>query len=148
MDAVSFKTEVVLESDARPDHWIVAEPLVWQDDIFGTIEVPVGLITDLASIPRFLRNIPLLDPNGKSRRPAVVHDWLYCCHEGARAQADAFLRAALMAEGLNAFGASLFYFAVHWFGQRPWDQDAVDWATTDFDTPAHFAAWQATHKKV
>lgn len=121
-----FYTELDLIAQPQPDLWRLNAPLVWCDPQFGPLEVPAGFITDLASIPRLFRNLPFLDPNGISRRPATMHDWLYGSPEGrARGKqfADDFLRAALRAEGASASVAQTFYLAVHWGGQSSWDLD-------------------------
>lgn len=57
--------------------WEVVRPLTWHDDVRGwDITVPVGFLTDYASIPRVLH--PLLPKTGKSyTRAAVLHDYLY-----------------------------------------------------------------------
>lgn len=118
-----FLTDLELIAEPQPDIWRVGAPLVWCDPTFGRLEAPVGFKTDLASIPRALRNLPFLDPDGQSRRPAVIHDWLYDTCGGRRFGkpfADAFLRAALLAEGASKPTAWAFYTAVHCFGGGPW----------------------------
>lgn len=124
-----FYTELELIAQTQPDLWRLGAPLIWCDKQFGAIQVPAGFITDLASIPRALRNLPFLDPNGISRRPAVMHDWLYGSPEGrtrGKQFADNFLRAALSAEGASATVARVFYLAVHWGGQGGWDLDGQE----------------------
>src|ERR1700760_3556625 len=97
-----FQTPLILES-AAADLWVVRQPLIWVDDKYGSLTAPVGFMTDLASIPRILRNLPAFDPNGVSRRPAVVHDWLYWS-QGAvtKRTADWFLHDAMISEGASA----------------------------------------------
>lgn len=124
--------------------WIMGAPLVWRDPVFGVLEVPVGFRTDLASIPRLFRNIPFLDPNGLSRRPAIVHDWLYAEQSMGKCFADQFLRAALCAEGASPASVFAFYHAVHWFGGFAWRSDAGALGTVDFDTVEHYRAWAFT----
>jgi hypothetical protein len=118
-----FLTELELIADARPDLWKVGRPLIWLDKTYGKLTAPDGFLTDLASIPRVFRNLPWLDPNGNSRRPAVIHDWLYDTAPGRRYGkdfADAFLRSALLAEGATAGTARAFWLAVHLFGGPSW----------------------------
>lgn len=121
-----FITQLILVELPQPDLWQLAAPLLWRDVTFGDLEVPAGFVTDLASIPRSLRNLPFLDPDGVSRRPAAMHDWLYDS-KGGRAHgkdfADSFLRAALLAEGASSSTAWAFYYGVHMFGQSSWDAD-------------------------
>jgi hypothetical protein len=119
-----FQTELYIRSSRTQDIWVLVRPLVWTDEIFGTIEAPIGMTTDLASIPRALRGLPELDPDGASRRAAVCHDFLYDRAIG-RAKgkdfADRFLRAALIADGCGVITANLFYDAVREFGLGPWN---------------------------
>lgn len=115
-----FFTRLRLEASDTPDEWIVTTPLVWSDQRFGCLIVPVGTVTDLASIPRRLRDWEIFDPNGRSRRAAVAHDWLYADGTRGKAFADDFLRAALLAEGLTSHGAAAYYLAVKWFGGAAW----------------------------
>ena len=118
-----FLTPLDLIADVRPDYWVTGRSLIWLDKTFGRLEVPIGFVTDLASIPRVFRNLPFLDPAGQSRRPAVVHDWLYDTATGRRYGkefADSFLRAALLSEGATKATAGAFFYAVHWFGGSSW----------------------------
>ena len=119
-----FQTRLYVRDMPTPDIWVVVRPFVWDDIVFGRIEVPVGMTTDLASIPRALRGVPELDPDGPSRRAAVCHDFLYDRAIG-RAKgkdfADRFLRAAMLADGCGPIAANLFYDAVREFGQTAWN---------------------------
>lgn len=119
-----FQTRLYVRDCPAQDIWVLVRPLVWTDELFGTIEAPVGMTTDLASIPRALRGVPELDPDGPSRRSAVVHDFLYDRSAG-RAKgkdfADRFLRAALVADGCGQIAANLFYDAVREFGLSSWN---------------------------
>lgn len=63
-------------------------------DAAGTITVPQGYVTDLASIPFFARW--LLPQAGHSARAAVLHDWL-CARYDVRA--TAVFNEALKADG-------------------------------------------------
>lgn len=126
-----YLSDLILEA-TTPDNWTVRAPLIWSDPIYGAITVPVGFSSDLASIPRALRSLEAFDPNGISRRPAVTHDWLY---GGDRSRgkewADAFLRAALLAEGMGEDLAYTYWLAVHEFGLAAWNGDkalAAAWA--------------------
>lgn len=120
-----FLTRLQLTDRPEPDLWTVAAPLVWECPA-GHITVPAGFVTDLASIPRVLRNLPWLDPNGLSRRPAVLHDYLYGSNPGrvfGKQFADSLLASALVSEGASQTVAQTFYYAVHWFGASSWDDD-------------------------
>jgi Protein of unknown function (DUF1353) len=70
MDPVDFKPFV----DGR--NWIVRERLTYRIGISqDSLTVPVGFVTDLASIPPALQSF--IRQNGPSLLPAVVHDYLH-----------------------------------------------------------------------
>ena len=55
--------------------YVLQFPLLYESDILGLIDVPVGFETDFASVPR----IPFIYAmwGGKAHREAVLHDYLY-----------------------------------------------------------------------
>ena len=73
----SFTTP--LEVEFMDGHsWKVHSPFTYhlgEKEYPDFIEVPVGFITDFASIPRILW--VLLPPTGPYGKAAVIHDWLY-----------------------------------------------------------------------
>jgi len=126
-----FLSNAILEV-SKPGQWVVYRPLVWQFPkdtlprlLTRRITVPAGFVTDLASVPRFLRDRRAFDVNGASRRPAVLHDFLYATGMGGKAFADDVFRLALRSEGVGAINAWAFYQAVHWFGGRPYRAHAA-----------------------
>ncbi|MGI9490514.1 MAG: DUF1353 domain-containing protein, partial [Geminicoccaceae bacterium] len=44
-----------------------------------TVTAPRGMMTDLASIPRFLWDVEGLAPFGPHSGPSVIHDYLFMC---------------------------------------------------------------------
>jgi hypothetical protein len=119
-----FRTNPLLQI-GKPGQWIVHSPLVWAiSDAAPHIIVPPGFVTDLASVPRFLRDRKAFDVNGLSRRPAILHDWLYATGMGGKEFADDTFRLALRCEGVGAMNAWAFYQAVHWFGGVPYREHA------------------------
>jgi hypothetical protein len=147
-----FKSDLYVRT-LTEDLWCVVKPLIWVSR-GETITVPKGFITDLASIPRIFRNLPLLDVDGLSRRPAALHDWLYAGERWrTKPFADATLREALTCEGVSKIGAQIYYLAVHWFGRGGWTSDGqrVSYSNgvgqldkCDFDTPQDYERWLAT----
>lgn len=97
-----FSTQLDLRA-YEPNEWVVLSSLTYRHSQFGTMCVPRGFITDLASIPRVLRTV--INVNGKSRQAAVLHDYLYCGQglTGAlsRAECDRIFRDAMRDEGVN-----------------------------------------------
>lgn len=85
--ALLVVTTSVAAAQAAPDpvdfrpfadgrHWIVKQPLKYRVGIsHDSVIVPVGFVTDLASIPPALQSI--IQQNGPYLLPAVVHDYLY-----------------------------------------------------------------------
>jgi hypothetical protein len=91
--------------------WIVRAPLIWATEK-EKITVLAGFETDLASIPRMARGVPGFSPTGLSRRPAVLHDYLYASGDRPRMEADRLLYVALLAETVPEPIARIFYEAV------------------------------------
>jgi hypothetical protein len=60
--------------EASDDTWRVLAPLIWTGTQGDTFTVPVGFVTDFATVPRFL--IWKIRPYGPYTRAAVLHDWL------------------------------------------------------------------------
>lgn len=138
-----FTQVPTLEVLPRPDYWAVKVPLVWESPQL-TLTIPVGFITDLASIPKVFRNI--LDVDGRSREPAILHDWLYNTQHTTRAFADAMLREALLEYGETQATAWVYYAGVRIGGWAPWDarqQRGGGLQPDDFDTPEDYLAAMA-----
>lgn len=83
---------------------------------FGTIGVPVGFVTDGASIPRAFRNI--FDPHGPYFEAAVIHDYLYSPHndEFDRGESDEIFKEAMYNLGVGWPTRETIYRAVRLFG--------------------------------
>lgn len=131
----SFTSELVVQSiDERK--WKVMERFNYNIDTadsVNAVEVPVGFITDFASIPRILWNI--LPPWGKYGKAAVIHDYMYTEHkhsvfsaEGVesfvqieRKQADGIFLQAMEVLGVNKITRYAMYYAVRVFGNKPWN---------------------------
>jgi hypothetical protein len=140
-----FLSQLVLMTDPEPHVWVVWESCTWQDDVFGKVTLPIGFRTDLASTPQFIRASSEFDPTGVSRLPAAFHDGAYARLWGwTKDTADKFLRAALIVSGATVETAEMYYQAVSLFGAEAWAADAGALQTRDFDTPAHFQAWQTS----
>jgi hypothetical protein len=118
----AFPDPLVLETTGAYK-WRVCLPFHYVSKSGARFTVREGFETDLASIPRFLQWLPHLHPNGRCRRSAVLHDWLYASlgqYGWERKQADEIFREALQAEGLSKRTATVYYWAVRLFGGRAW----------------------------
>lgn len=77
------------------------------------IEIPKGFVTDFASIPRPLWSIVGGPADGKYRKAAVVHDFLYRTGGVAtRYQADQVLLEAMKVCGCSWFQRTVIYSGV------------------------------------
>ena len=86
-------------------------PLLYQSDIAGvTITVPVGYISDLASIPR----MPLVyrELESLADMPGVAHDFCYSTGFLDRDTADLMLKEACFLIGLPAWKVWAIYYGV------------------------------------
>jgi hypothetical protein len=118
-----------------PGEWVVLTALVYQA-LAGIYSVPRGFITDLASIPRVLRSI--YERNGLSRRPAVLHDYLYCAQLTTRAEADALFLEALAAEGVGWAMRRSMWLGVRVGGWVYWNRRADGMRADDYVPAGYF----------
>ena len=84
---------------------------------FGTITVPLGFVTDGASVPRPLW--PLASPFD-NLGPPVVHDWLYSKNntEFTRSEADYIFLQGMTDAGVSFWKRMAIYSAVKLCGWR------------------------------
>lgn len=92
--------------------WIIeVNPFSYQSDVaLMTFTVPVGFVTDFASVPR----IPFIyDFLGDlAQRPAVIHDYIYSTAKVAREIADEVLLEAMQLTGVSWLQRTLIYWGV------------------------------------
>lgn len=109
--------------DVRPlddgKNWLVLDDFFYDTDVSMTrgnlhrVVVPKGFVTDFASIPRPLWAIVGGPADGKYRKIAVVHDWLYRTPGLAtRGQADAVLLEGMKVSGCSWWTRSVIYAGV------------------------------------
>lgn len=100
-------------------------PLQYQDSVGRTWTVPIGFVTDGASIPRELWSTVGSPFTGKYRRAAVVHDYLYKLQPLPRAKCDLVLLEAMMKDGTEKILAKTIYDGVRLGGWKAWKDDAT-----------------------
>lgn len=85
---------------------------------FGIIEVPLGALTDGASIPRAFWAI--FEPFGEYFGAAVIHDYLYsrANHEFTRDEADYIFAEAMYNVGVPWPTRQVIWAAVRLFGKK------------------------------
>ena len=109
--------------------WMVDEPFLYQVNEDEIVSIPVGFLTDFASIPRGLWNI--FPPTGKYAPAAVVHDWLYQKRTVVnvetsesrfvkRGEADHILRQAMEPLGVGRAARWTIYMGIRPSGWVAW----------------------------
>jgi hypothetical protein len=115
-------TEVLIVSplaDGRT--WVTRREFgydIGEEDSGNSVEVPVGFMTDFASIPRPLWAI--LPRWGKYGNAAVIHDYCYWEQARTRREADDIFLEAMVVLGVSACKRRLMYWSVRLFGQFAW----------------------------
>jgi hypothetical protein len=105
--------------------YYLTKPTTWLPDKgqerLRPVNVPVGFVTDFASIPRAFWSA--LRPDGNYTHAAIVHDYLYWTQTTPREHADEILK--IMMEDFSVAGATVavIYSAVRTFGAAAWDQN-------------------------
>jgi hypothetical protein len=121
----SFLTPLVVEFiDGR--NWKVSEEFDYESFIEGIIiHIPVGFITDFASIPQIFWS--LLPPTGLYGKAAVVHDFLYqSAGLVSKAIADRVLLEAMRVLGVNETTCEIIYNGVVLGGENTWNRDQLN----------------------
>ena len=100
--------------------WEVMEEFTYK--VFNStamITVPVGYITDFASIPRLCWRL-IGHPAGKYGKAAVIHDFLYSSHRYNRKRSDEIFYEAMGVSGVVLWKRKIIYRAVRMFGMFAW----------------------------
>jgi hypothetical protein len=106
--------------------WYLKEPIEWTPDDPGqglpTVTVPVGFVTDFASIPRALWTS--LPRDGDYVWAAVVHDYLYWFQKTSKEVADNVLNAAMGNFNIPFLTRTAIYQGVALGGASSWANNA------------------------
>jgi hypothetical protein len=87
------------------------------------VDVPVGFVTDLASIPRVFWSI--LPSDGRYAHSAVIHDYLYWEQSISREESDEVMALSMADFGVADSTIKIIHTAIRSFGgQRAWDNNA------------------------
>lgn len=111
----------------RDPTYFTTAPIFWrpnegQGGDFQAVEVPVGFVTDLASIPRIFWSE--LRPDGDYAHAAVIHDYLYWTQTLPRDRADEIFRFEMQDLRVQNRTIAAIYRAVRVFGGSAWDNNA------------------------
>lgn len=106
--------------------YFLLKPTMWLPDQgqerYQAVSVPVGFVTDFASIPRVFWSV--LRPDGSYTHPAIVHDYLYWTQTILREDADDIFRIMMEDFSIGAATVTTIYSAVRLFGEAAWDNNA------------------------
>jgi hypothetical protein len=106
-------------------HWIVKEPMVYTVGISTeSVTVPVGFVTDLASIPPQLHSI--IQQNGPYILPAVMHDYLYWKQTCTRSQSDKLFLLAMIENNVSKTHRTAIFDGVSIFGRSAWGGNTAE----------------------
>lgn len=121
--STSISRPTITQLSPNPALFMVAHPLSYQAyDGELEITVPVGFITDLASIPRQLWWWQ--SPFEATMAPAILHDYLYWQQTCTKDEADAVMYLAMEEVGINANTRNLVYAGIRTpRAQNAWDQN-------------------------
>lgn len=106
--------------------WLVDNPLLYQSDSMGLIEVPAGFQTDFASVPRVPIFFELF--GDRAHREAVLHDYLYRIDSipvAERGQADEVFLEAMGERGKGFFTRYAMYWGVRLGGWTAYHKKKV-----------------------
>lgn len=114
-----------LERFVEPIYFLT-RPTTWRpgpgQEGLKSVTVPIGFVTDFASIPRIFWSI--LRPDGEYAHAAVVHDYLYWEQRTTRDAADQVFFAAMVDLGVQPETRVALYEAVRGFGSAAWKENA------------------------
>jgi hypothetical protein len=116
--------------------WVVLNDLTYRAKDNAVYTAAKGFVTDLASIPAPLRGI--LNVNGRSRMPAVLHDFLYVTQPISRERADSLFYEALVSVGVVPAVAWLYWAGVRIGGWLYYNQRTADSKADDFVPNSYF----------
>jgi len=110
---------------ADPTYFLL-RPITWKpnpgQESHPAVTVPVGFVTDFASIPRIFWSA--LRPDGQYTYPAIVHDYLYWEQSVSRETADAIFKFGMEDFRVGSATIASVYNAVRTFGGFAWQGNA------------------------
>lgn len=120
----AVKGALILGRFADPIYFL-RSPITWVpnkgQEQLPTVTVPVGFVTDLASIPRTFWS--LLRPDGLYAYAAIVHDYLYWTQSSTKEAADLVFKSGMEDFKVDPLTVNAIYEAVHLFGAPAWEQN-------------------------
>ena len=105
--------------------YVVTKPITWKPNPdqrgYQSVVVPVGFVSDLASIPQLFWD--LLRPDGEYAYAAIIHDYLYWEQTFPRDTADTIFKFVMQDFHIGAATIEAIYRAVRWGGGPAWNNN-------------------------
>ncbi len=101
--------------------WELMEPFEYITKKNEVIKVPIGFLSDFASIPRFFYRM-IGPPTGRYGPSAIVHDYLYHTKKYTRRKSDAIFLEAMGVLGVPWWKRRTMWLAVRAAGWLPWNK--------------------------
>ena len=89
-----------------PNLWELAQSLTYKG-----LTVPIGFISDLASIPRPFR--VFWAPYGRYIRASIIHDYLWAHPDYSKQDANDIFLEVMIEDNVSFVTRNIFYFAVN-----------------------------------
>ena len=118
---MSSFTKVLNADYLGSGRWKITEPFEYfTEDGVDVILVPIGFVSDGASIPRIFWTIIGSPWTGKYAKAAVVHDFLYDRQLFTRKKSDRIFIEGMKILGVGWFKRKIMWFSVRVGGWGPW----------------------------
>jgi hypothetical protein len=110
----------------RDPWYYLTRPISWSpnpDQVnFQKVEVPLGFVIDLASIPQIFYS--LLPRDGEYAYAAIIHDYLYWTQDRPRTVSDEILKFSMEDFKVSSWKIQAIYTAVRILGEDAWNENA------------------------
>lgn len=105
--------------------YYLTKPIGWSPDPgvegLAPVEVPVGFVTDFASIPQIFWSV--LPTDGEYTYAAIIHDYLYWIQDRRREDCDRLFKLAMEDLKLNETTVETIHLAVRVGGNGAWESN-------------------------
>jgi len=109
--------------------WVVTHATSWEPprgsrNAPSPVDVPIGFVTNLASVPKsFWKWLP---PDEKFAHIAVVHDYLYWDQQSSRGEADKMLMLGMKKLEVSFWKRAMMFLALKFVGDVIWKRNQED----------------------
>ena len=109
-------------SEFTPYTYKTLAELSYTTNKYITYTVPIGFVTDGASIPKLFWSLVGSPFTGLYRRAALIHDYLYAIQTTKRSYADKVFLECMKVLKVGWWKRRIMYMAVRTCGWRPWNK--------------------------